>query len=775
MMPFLKKCQFPFSLFFLLIINTAVFSQASQTATVRGFVYSEDDGEPILFTNVYLAGTTYGAATDVNGYYNITRIPSGNYTLTVSYLGYDTLRREISLRPGQILTKNLYLKQSSLLLESFSVSAERIASQTETQTSVVKISPRQIRQLPSVGGQPDLAQYLQVLPGVIFTGDQGGQLYIRGGSPIQNKVLLDGMIIYNPFHSIGLFSVFDTDIIRNADIFTGGFGAEFGGRISSIMNITTRDGNRTRYSGKVGFNTFGGNLLLEGPLGKRGENNMSNSSFIFSAKNSYLKESSKIFYSYIDTAGLPFNYTDFYGKTSFIAPNGSRLNLFGFNFHDNVSYRGFSDFEWNNMGVGANFILVPEATTTVIRGTFAYSDYKISLKEGDLPPRTSEINGFNMGLNFTYYLGEDNLDYGIEMLGFRTDFNFFNALNRKIEVVQNTTEMALYAKYKMTIGRLLLEPSFRAHYYASLSTLSPEPRLAAKYNLTDDIRLKFAGGLYSQNLISATSDRDVVNLFYGFLSGPDNLQNTFDGEDVTHNLQKSSHLIAGLELDIVRNLSINLEGYFKDFPQLTILNRDKVFDDTGENWEIPDRLKKDFIIETGTAKGIDLSLRYELRNLYIWAVYSLTYIDRFDGIYEYVPHYDRRHNMNFVGTYVFGSKKEWEFSARWNLGSGFPFTKTKGYYESLDFSDGINTDYTSANGEIGVLYADYNTGRLPYYHRFDVSLKRTFRISAHSNLEINAGATNLYNRANIFYFDRVKHERIDQLPFMPSLGLSMTF
>src|SRR5690606_13999774 len=134
--------------------------------------------------------------------------------------------------------------------------------------SVVKISPKEIKQLPTIGGEADLAQYLQVLPGVVFTGDQGGQLYIRGGSPVQNKVLMDGMIVYNPFHSIGLFSVFETDIIRNADVYTGGFTAEYGGRISSIMDTTTRDGNSKYFGGKVGFSPSGAKLLLEGPLKK---------------------------------------------------------------------------------------------------------------------------------------------------------------------------------------------------------------------------------------------------------------------------------------------------------------------------------------------------------------------------------------------------------------------------------------------------------------------------------------------------------------------------
>ena len=746
-----------------------------QTSSIRGFVYSKETGEPVLYTNVYLFKTNFGVATDADGYYNLTKIPPGKYTLMISYMGYDSLQLEVNLKPGEILSKNLYLAPSSHMLESFSITADKIEAKTETKTSVIKISPRQIKQLPSIGGQPDLAQYLQVLPGVIFTGDQGGQLYIRGGPPVQNEVLLDGMVIYNPFHSIGLFSVFETDIIRTADVYTGGFGAEYGGRISSVIDITTRDGNRTKLGGKFGATTFGANAILEGPLSKIKENNMATSSFILTAKSSYLKQSSKLFYQYVDTAGLPFNYTDVYGKLSLTASNGSKLNLFGFNFSDNVIYKGFADFKWDNYGAGTTFLLIPEGSTTLIKGNFAYSDYKISLTESDLKPRTSEIGGFNLGLNFTYYVVNDELNYGIEMKGFKTIFDFFNSVNREISLNQNTTELGGYVKYKKTIGKLLLEPSFRGQWYASLSTFSPEPRLAVKYNLTDNIRLKFAGGFYSQNLISVSSDRDVVNLFYGFVSGPDNLQTTFDGKDVKDKLQKSDHLIGGIELDVIKNLNINFEGYYKYFPQLTSLNRDKVFDDTGENWQIPDRLKKDFIIESGEAKGLDLSLKYELKNLYFWFVYSFSFVNRYDGISEYYPPFDRRHNANFVGTYNWGNKNSWEFSARWNFGSGFPFTKTQGYYENLTFADGINTNYTAVNGILGVLYAEYDTGRLPYYHRLDINLKKKFMLGKTSNIEVNLGATNVYNRKNVFYFDRITHERINQLPIMPSLGMLMSF
>ncbi len=199
----------------------------------------------------------------------------------------------------EIQSKNLYLTKASVTLDVVNISAERQEARTETKTSVNKVTPKEITKIPTIGGQPDLAQYLQVLPGVVFTGDQGGQLYIRGGSPIQNKVLLDGMVIYNPFHSIGLFSVFDTDILRNADVYSGGFGAEYGGRISSIMDITTRDGNKKRIAGKVGASTFGAKVMIEGPLAKQKEEGGSSSSFVFSAKNSYLEQSSQIFYKYM--------------------------------------------------------------------------------------------------------------------------------------------------------------------------------------------------------------------------------------------------------------------------------------------------------------------------------------------------------------------------------------------------------------------------------------------------------------------------------------------
>ncbi|MBX2973927.1 MAG: carboxypeptidase-like regulatory domain-containing protein [Flavobacteriales bacterium] len=752
----------------------------AQTGTIRGFVYDKQTGEPVIFTNVILQGTTIGAATDVNGYYSISKVTPGNYTLQVTYLGYDTTRKAVTVGRDQIITEKLYLTKSAIQIREFVVSGEKQEAQSQVRTGVTKLTPRQIERMPAIGGEADLAQYLQVVPGVIFTGDQGGQLYIRGGSPIMNKSLLDGMVLYNPFHSIGLFSVFDNDIIRNADIHSAGFNAEHGGRVSSIMDITTRDGNKRRLGGRVAASTFTGKLLLEGPLKKQKEEGGGSSSFLMNVRHSYLDRSSKIFYENVQKDGLPFTFTDAYGKVSFNSASGSKFNLFGFNFSDGVKYRQVSDLNWNNWGAGTNFVLVPAGSAVLIDGTFSATNYNIALKEGDLAPRTSEIAGFNGSMNFKVFNREDEIRYGVEVLGFRTNFQFFNSLGREFKQEENTSEIAGYMSYKKVWKKVILEPGFRLHYYASLSVANPEPRFGFKWNITDDLRFKASGGRYSQNLVAANSDRDVVNLFYGFLSSPENLPKTYVDEngqrqDVKNPLQRANHIVAGFEYDITGHLSANFEVYLKDFRQVTNLNRNKLFNDTEEFADKPDELKKDYIIETGKAYGADLLLKYEKNNYYFWAVYSYTYVDRWDGFRTYNPVWDRRNNINLVASYAFGKFDAWKVNARWNFGSGFPFTKTQAYYGSTPYNGDVNYDYTTSNANLAILFGPLNEGRLPTYHRLDLGVTKIWRLDENRQVELDLSLTNAYDRQNIFYFDRVRFERVDQLPLLPSFGLSYRF
>lgn len=741
----------------------------SQNGTLRGNVFDADTGAPIIYCNLQLQGTNLGVTTDFDGFFSLTNIPVGNYQLVATYIGYDSLSQNIVIKENQIAYQRINIQANSVQLNTVDVSARKEKARSEVQVSALTVTPKQIKALPSIGGQADIAQYLPVLPGIIFTGDQGGQLYIRGGSPIQNKILLDGMTIYNPFHSLGFFSVFETETIRSVDVLTGGFNAEHGGRVSAVVDIKTREGNKKRFGGTLSANPFQGKVLLEGPIVKLDEAKGNSLSFMVTGKHSYIDKTSPNLYPYAvenDSIGLPFNFTDLYGKLSFVGANGSKINLFGFNFKDRVNFQGLADLDWNTVGAGLQFKLIPNNSSSIINGNFSFSDYDIGLVESDNKPRTSGITSFTAGLNFTYFGNNSEANYGFEINGFRTAFEFINFLDLTIEQFENTTELAGFVKFKKQFGKLIIEPGIRAQLYATLNNFSFEPRLGLKYNINEDLRFKIAGGLYSQNLISTVNERDIINLFVGFLSGPDaSIFKPGTGERTDDRLQKANHIVAGLEIDLGKNVELNIEPYLKDFSQLINLNRNKLTPQ-----------ESDYAVETGEAYGIDFSVKYETSDLYLWGTYSWGNVNRDDGDQVYPTIFDRRHNVNLLGTYNFGEDKSWEASVRWNMGSGFPFTLTQGFYTFNTFENGISTDVLTDNPELGIIYDETrNGGRLPYYHRLDASLKKTVTFSKYAKLELVASVTNAYNRENIFFFDRVRYDRQNQLPILPSLGATFSF
>ncbi len=745
-----------------------------QTGKVRGFVNDQETDLSIPFANVVLEGTSYGAVASDQGYFVLNDVPAGEYTLKVSFIGYKEHSEKITVRAGRIVNLKVYLTMSSELLEDVEVNAERQERETKVLTGVVTLSPKKIEQF-SVGGDADVIKAVQVLPGVITTGDQGGQLFIRGGAPIQSLVMLDGAIIYNPFHSIGFFSVFDADIIESANIYSGGFGAQYGSRNSAVMDIQTRDPNRQHLSGKVQASTYSAKVLLETPMGKKDKNGRAATSMLLSYKTSYLDQTSQIFYPYIDTEfdGLPFTFTDIYGKFTAQSDNGTKVNLFGFSFDDAVKFGGGNDIGWNAYGGGVDFVAVPPASSVLLSGDFSFSRYEISaLTSEQVNPNTSSINGFNGGLDFTYFVGDaDEVQYGLEAIGYRTELTLYDEFGNRINDFENTTELGAYFRYKLARERFLVEPGLRFHYYSTQGELSIEPRLGAKYNVNEWLRLKASAGLYSQNLTASNSDRDVVNLFYGFLSGISlsELPDEFRGEPVNTSLQKAAHLVTGVEVEISDNLSVNLEAYVKDFKQIINVNRNRV--------TITD---PQFIVERGLAKGIDLLVKYQSKRLYLWTAYSLGKITRDDGVRVYHPYFDRRHNLNFVGTYALDKESTWEASIRYNFGTGFPFTPTRSFYRQQNFLDANNQgivsfDYTTNNGDLDVLYGELNTKRLPNYHRVDISVKKSLELKNRQKMEISAGATNLLNYQNIFYYDRNENKRVDQLPIMPTVSVSYAF
>lgn len=777
---------------FTLIFCTILLAGFSQnTGAVKGFVYDKASGEPVPFCNVYLKGTTIGANTDLNGFFVINRIPIGEYLIIVSSLDFDTIKEPLSIKTATLINKKFFANKGGVKLEEVEITTQSAEKIENTNIGVQKIDPVIINKLPSIG-EPDIAQYLQVLPGVVFTGDQGGQLYIRGGLPVQNKVLLDGLVVYNPFHSIGLFSVFDSEIMKNANVYSAGFGAEYGGRTSSIMDITTRDGNKKHVGGKVSVSTFGAKTTLEGPFVKLKDEGNTSASYIFSAKHSYLPQTSKSLYKYANANGLPFYYTDLYGKASINSTNGSKISLFGFNFTDKVDYSNIARFAWKNTGIGSNFVLVPQSSSLLIEGVFAYSKYRIDytnpLLETD--SKYSQVGGLNTGFNFVKFIGIQELRFGIEGVITNTEYQVKNPYYAVINLNRSTIDIAGFIKHKFIDKgkRFIFEPSFRLQYYATLGVLSPEPRASVKINFTKKIRFKAASGLYSQTLLSANSDRDIVNLFYGFINAPKNedisktyLSNNGSVQNVNSSVQKASHIVGGFEFDLFKNFEFDVEVYQKFFNTIINTNRDKVFEDNTTNATRPDEYKKNFVIEQGRTQGVDFVFKYDKKRYYFWAVYSLTFNDRWVGnnvtkvVTNYPPNFDRRHNVNLVTSYTFGKKRNWELNARWNYGTGFPFTQTQGYINQFNPQSNINYNFTTANGQLNFIPATLNGGRLPDYHRFDIGIKYKYNWSEKTTFEINAGATNIYNRENIFYVDRFTFSRINQLPIMPNLNLSFTF
>lgn len=609
------KSLFIISLFCVFCVNTAL----AQTGTIRGHVYDAKTGEPIIYGNILIDEGAIWATTDINGFFTFPSIAVGEHVLVATYIGYDTLSVNVKVSKGNITYKSMNLAAGGINLGIVDISGKREQARSEVKISKLQVSKKDIELLPSTGGDADILQYLQVLPGVISTGDQGGQIYIRGGSPVQNKILLDGLTIYNPFHSIGFYSIFETELIKNVDVLTGGFNAEHGGRISAVIDITTREGNKKRFGGQLSASPFMVKALIEGPLIKL-DDDKGHASFVLTSKRSIIDATSKTLYKYatdIDSIGLPFNFQDTYGKLSFVTKNGSRFNLFGFNFSDTFNNPLIAKVDWKTKGGGMNFTLLPPTSSLMLNGIIGFSDYNLDLSSASDSPRSSRIREYQLGLDFTFFGNNNEVNYGLDVKSIRTEFDFTNPFNQQLSQFQNTTEISAFLKFRQLIGGLVLEPSIRAQYYASLSEGSFEPRLGMKYNVSDAFRIKMAAGLYSQNLISTSNERDVINLFTGFLSGPEEQINDINGGLADSKIQTSRHAIFGFEYDLSSGLEVNVEGYFKDFPQLIIVNRNKILS-TDPNYST----------EEGEAYGIDFSVKYEIPKWYLWATYSLGYVNR---------------------------------------------------------------------------------------------------------------------------------------------------
>lgn len=749
-----------------------------QDNTIKGFVYDSESRQPVSLLNVVVEQTGIGTLTNKEGYYILSQIPDGDMILKVFGIGYDTIAEIIPLKKNMTIIRNIIISPSAYLLNEVSVSTNRERAD-HRKVSEIRMVPSQIALTPSIGGMPDLIQHLQTLPGVVSRGDIGGQIYIRGGTPVQTKVLLDESVIYNPVHSIGLFSVFDNDYLRNVDFYTGGFNAEYGSCLSSVIDISTKKPNSLNWSGKLDVSTIASKFLIEGPLITDSTLENFSLSVLLSMKTSYFEESTAWFYPYLDRE-LPFFFRDIYAKTTANVGKSFSISLSGYNFRDKVSETDkFKTYDWNSSGFSFNLMTTPPEVPILIKTYLAGSVYEMTLREPNLDNRFSKVSSFSVGMKFYRYMHRQTIKYGFDFTDLRTTYSYFTSDYNNYEQGENSGELSGYIGYEGNFGWFIIEAGFRGCFFTSLMKFSPEPRLAIRFLPGENIALKAAAGLYAQNLIGASSDKDIVNFFQGYLSAPVDMVSVAGQDPNDFYLQKASHLIAGIEYDLAGKLFFDLEAYFKNYTQLINFNKNKFFN-KHSNPGAPSYMTGAFICETGYAEGIEVSAKYSVINCnveinYSFAVVKRRYNDPQGQTVEYYPQYDRRHNLNISGMYAFGKKRSWMVTARWNYGSGFPFTPSAGYYEGISFDENGKLNYLTQNGQMNILYGPYNSQRLPAYHRLDMAIKKSFAFHNRRTLEAEFNIINVYNQQNIFYINRNTNEAAYQLPILPGLRVCYAF
>jgi len=313
--------------FFIISANNNLFAQ-QETGTVRGVVTDSTNGEVLAFANVFIQSLNRGTSTDRKGLFFLTSIPPNRYyAVTVSYLGYKTKTEHVIVSPGKITEVDFELVPADVELETVEKVAEQIAKEKVTDVGLDKISIKDVERLPR-GVETDIFRSLNFLPGVQSAGDISARYYVRGSNSNQNLVMIEGATIYNPYHALGLFSVVDPEMINSIEFYKGGFTAEYGGRLSSVLRLVTKEGNKNRYGGKASASLLSGKVLVEGPI--------PDGSFMITGRKNY---SNDILKKFLNDKSVPADFYDFSFKVNYANDDvmeDGKFTVNGFFSADNI-------------------------------------------------------------------------------------------------------------------------------------------------------------------------------------------------------------------------------------------------------------------------------------------------------------------------------------------------------------------------------------------------------------------------------------------------------
>jgi hypothetical protein len=725
---------------FILLILFYQSGIAQQTGNLRGFVTDSTNGEALVFCNVFLKEINAGASTNERGLYLIKSIPSGKeYEVTVSYVGYKTKTLNVFIEPEAITQLDVKLSPLSIELQTIEKVAEKIIRENKTDISLERISVKELEILPK-GVETDIFRTLQYIPGVSTTGDVTAKFYVRGGSGDQNQILLNGVEVYNPFHSLGLFSVIDPDMINSIEFYKGGFSSQYSGRVSSVMDVVSKDGNKNRFGFRGGLSFLTAKGLIEGPI--------PNGSFMITGRMSYNNEILKKFFN---EQTVPIEFYDLSFKLNYSSKDifeNAKFSVFGFLSDDNVDYQDplREQFRWNNRLFGFEWLQVYDVPL------FSRLGISLSSFEGEvipnlssLKPRYNEIKDFTISFDLNaLFDNKDEIGLGLKLKTIDSKFIQTNFVGIQSNLERFAGNLSLYGKYKFLRWKNFGLDAGTRFNITGLSRNGGgvfEPRVSMTYRFIPSVAFKAAWGIYQQEMLTVSDESEIISIFEPWIITPDYM-----------NPANSIHYIAGFDVDLMRGLMFSVEGYYKITHYMPIVNDNK--------FTVSD---PDLLSGTGESYGYEFAINYSVDPLNVSASYALSWAYKKVDDWLYYPKYDARHAGNIIVELNLGSG--WIASSIWNITSGYPFTELIGFYDKYFLYDIHSGGQGSGEYQPYPFLGDKNLGRLPAYHRLDLSLIK--RLSLYLvNLELGVSAINVYDRKNIFYFDRDTGEIVNMLPFM---------
>lgn len=777
--------------FFLIILILFIYSiNLAQTRAISGYIQDGKTGERLIGANIFENNLLIGTSTNNYGFFSIT-IPDSksSLSLSVSYIGYKKVNLDLEYKPNLILEIELIPK--TYKTEEIEVVGEAIDDiVTSTQMSNVNIPIKQIELLPALLGEVDILKVLQLLPGVQSGSEGSSGLYVRGGSPEQNLILLDGTTVYNANHLFGFFSIFNSDAIKNVNLIKGGFPARFGGRLSSVLELNMKEGNNKEFQGQASIGLISSKLTMEGPLV------IDKTSFILSGRRTYVDLLMQPFLPEDEKGG--YYFYDLNAKVNHIFSKKDRIYLSVYSGDDifyatnNSNYDGYKSsdnfelgwgnvtamFRWNHIFSNKLF-----ANATANYSKFEFlTDIENSSQEPNEPERTNSAkyssgikdistsidfdyipNSFNnikFGANFTYH----TFNPGV----FQITYTNENDENRKFSQNYYASELRGYIEDELEITN-----NIKANVGLNTSLFFVKDK--SYYSLEPRLSLRSLIGGYSVKLSYAQMNQYIHLLSNSGVGLPTDLW-----LPTTKNVipEKSQQIALGLaKLFYNNSYEVSLEGYYKTMDNLIEYEEGASFMGIDTDWQ------EKITAGKGESYGAELFIQKKAGNTTGWIGYTLSWTNRkFNELNNgktFPFKYDRRHDFSLVLSHKIS---DWfDASINWVYGTGnsisLPLEKFSG--KGL-YSDDYYYDYGSGFEELRH-YESRNGYRMPSYHRLDVGCRFLWGEDNSSVLSISI--YNVYSRKNPFFYffdydwqsDRDVLKQISLFPIIPSISYSFKF